>query len=296
MGGSSTPGPLNHLQQGAVPARTPGPFGLNDQGDPNVCSLSGDTPGSVGVKDAAVPPLLLRDPSYDAQLQVCQAPVPQPSDDDWHPVASGAVPVALGIGSVVHIPVPGSKGLFIAFSPRGYVPKGGSTSTLFIQDAAGRRQLRLDYGYNKSTGVADYHWNQKGTFSEFGITDHTPAGSTGEALYEGAKYFKYGGRVLLVVGAAIDIYSIVVAKKKLRQVAKVASGWAGASAGCELAGAYVAGAGTAVEPGGGTAAGGVAGCIVGGFFGYLGFSWAAGKAYDWVEETYFEDVPQVPAP
>src|SRR5579875_1366442 len=39
--------------------------------------------------------------------------------------------------------------IFIELSPRGWVPKSGSTSTVFIQDAAGKRVLRLDYGYNK---------------------------------------------------------------------------------------------------------------------------------------------------
>ena len=33
------------------PARTPGPLGLNDQGDPNVYSRLGSTPGSTGLND-----------------------------------------------------------------------------------------------------------------------------------------------------------------------------------------------------------------------------------------------------
>jgi hypothetical protein len=102
--------------------------------------------------------------------------------------------------------------------------------------------------------------------------------------------------LLLIAGAAIDIYSIVVAKKRWRQVAKVVAGWTGAWAGCEGIGALGAAGGTAVEPGVGTAVGGVAGCIIGGIGGYIGASWAAGEVYDWVEETYFEPVPEVPAP
>ena len=210
---------------------------------------------------------------------------------------SGAVQVGVGLASVVRIPVPNSGGLFIELSPAGYVPKAGSTSTLFIQSLDGKQQLRLDYGYNKVSGKVDYHWNQKGTFDRFGIKDHTTVGKAGEALYKGARYFKYAGRVLLVVGLAVDVYSIVVAEKKWRQVAKVAAGWAGATAGCETVGAGGAYAGTFVEPGLGTAVGGILGCVVGGIGGYAGASWAAGRTYDWVEETFFTRVPEFsPAP
>lgn len=173
-------------------------------------------------------------------------------------------------------------------SPRNF-PASKSTSALFIQDEAGKRVLRLDYGYNKRSGQVDYHWNQERTFADFGIEDHTVAGSTGEALFKGAKLFKYGGRTLLIVGVAIDIYSIVVAKKRWRQVARVAAGWAGAFAGAEYVAALGAGFGSA-EPGAGTAIGGIVGGIVGGIAGYAGASWAAGETYDWVEETYFEPI------
>ncbi len=192
------------------------------------------------------------------------------------------------------IPVPGTNGLFIEFAPRNY--KGVSTSRLFIQDVTGKRVLRLDYGYNKITGVQDYHWNQKGTFADFGIADHTPVGSSGEALFKAATYFRYAGRVFLVAGIAMDAYSIVVAKKRWRQVARVAAGWAGAEAGCAVVGGWGAGGGTVAEPGGGTAVGGIAGCIVGGVGGYFGASWAAGEVYDLVEETLFEPLSPVAAP
>ena len=33
--------------------------------------------------------------------------------------------------------------------------------------------------------------------------------------------------------------------------------------------------------------------VVGGAGGYFGASWAAGELYDYVEETYFEPVPEV---
>lgn len=63
-----------------------------------------------------------------------------------------SIPIALGLAAAIRIPVPDSNGLAIELSPRGHVPKSGSTSTLFIQDKSGKRHLRLDYGYNKVSG------------------------------------------------------------------------------------------------------------------------------------------------
>lgn len=206
----------------------------------------------------------------------------------------GSVPVAFGGAAVVRIPVPESNGLCIEFRPRGRVPRSGSTSTLFIQDLAGKRQLRLDYGKNPVSNTIDYHWNQKGVFQTFGITDHTTVGPSGAAAYKAARYFRYGGRVLVVVGAVADAYSIVVADQPLRQATKVVAGWAGAWVGCKLVGAGGAWVGTAATPGLGTAIGGVAGCIVGGFIGYEGASMAAGRLYDW-GSARFAPLPELPA-
>jgi hypothetical protein len=133
----------------------------------------------------------------------------------------------MGLASVVRIPVPGTNGLAIELSPRGWTPQGGSTSRLFIQDVAGKRNLRLDYGYNVKTQAVDFHWNQKGTFNEFGIADHSPAGAAGEFVFKGAKYFRYGGRVLLVAAVAIDVYSIVVSSNPLRRSTQVVAGLGG---------------------------------------------------------------------
>lgn len=48
------PGPTNHNPFSRFrPARTPGPLGCNDAGDPSVLTLRGDTPGSVGINDDA---------------------------------------------------------------------------------------------------------------------------------------------------------------------------------------------------------------------------------------------------
>ena len=210
-------------------------------------------------------------------------------------VVSGSIAVGAGMPSVVRIPVPGTDGLHVELTPRGWIPRGGSTSTLFIQDIGGRRQLRLDYGRNRSTGNVEFHWNQEGVHRYFGIENHTPAGPRGAALYYGARYYRYAGRTFLVVGAAADMYSIVVAERRWRQVAVVASGWVGAWAGCKLAGAGGAVVGSGA-PGAGTAIGGIIGCAAGGIGGYFGASWVAAETYDYVEETYFGAVPEIQPP
>jgi hypothetical protein len=208
---------------------------------------------------------------------------------------SGGVLYAIGQASVVRIPIPGTNGLCIELNPKGWVPASGSTSTLFFQDATGKRNLRLDYGYNVKTKTIDYHWNQKGTFAEFGIADHTPAGQAGEVAYNAAKYFRYAGRVLLVVGVAVDVISIVQASKPMRRASQVVAGWAAAWAGCEVVGAGGAALGTLASPLG-TAVGGIGGCIIGGIGGYYGGSVLGGDVYDWAENTFFTPLPQVAAP
>jgi hypothetical protein len=200
------------------------------------------------------------------------------------------------MASVVRIPVPGTNGLAVELSPRGWTPQGGSTSTLFIQDVTGRRHLRLDYGYNVRTRTIDYHWNQRGTANTFNISDHTTVGKGGAALYKGARYLRWGGRVLLVVGVAVDVVSIVQASKPLKRATEVVAGWAGAWAGCKVVGAGGAYLGTAATPGIGTAIGGFAGCVIGGAAGYYAASSAAGVVYDWAEDTIFTPLPPAPAP
>lgn len=207
----------------------------------------------------------------------------------------GSVPVGAGMGSVVRIPVPGTNGLAIEMSPRGWTPRGGASSTLFIQDATGWRHLRLDYGYNTATGRVDFHWNQKGVAQQFGITNHAPAGPGGGAPYHGARHFRHAGRMLLVVGLAADSYSVVVSNRPFRQLAIVTGGWAGAWAGCKLAGAAGAVGGSFVKPGGGNAVGGILGCLVGGASGYWAGKTLMTEAIDLGEEVVQRIVQDISA-
>lgn len=211
---------------------------------------------------------------------------------------SGSIPFLAGAGmvSVARIPVPDTNGLAVELRPRGWTPKTGSTSTVFIQDVTGKRHLRLDYGYNVKSRTIDYHWNQKGTANTFKIGDHTTVGKAGRVLYSSGKYLRWGGRVLFVVGITLDVISVVQATNPLKRATEVVAGWAGAWAGCKIVGQGGAYLGTAIEPGLGTAIGGLSGCIIGGAAGYYASSQIAGVVYDWGEETFFAPLPEILSP
>jgi hypothetical protein len=54
MASSTVPGILGKdAPDTLVPARTPGPLGINDAADPNARAAPGDTPGALGINDAA---------------------------------------------------------------------------------------------------------------------------------------------------------------------------------------------------------------------------------------------------
>jgi hypothetical protein len=70
------------------------------------------------------------------------------------------------------------------------------------------------------------------------------------------------------------------------------AGWAAAWAGCKVVGAFGAGFGTGLEPGGGTAVGGFVGCIIGGAVRYYAASEVAGEVYDWADGALFTPLPE----
>jgi len=215
------------------------------------------------------------------------------------PWSGVVIPMAgAGTASVVRIPVPGTQGLCIQLDPPGGYKN--STSTLFFVENPGKRygrQLRLDYGpYKLPSGQqgVGYHWNQSQTHQTFGISDHTPATGASPSLYRFARYFRYSGRFLGVVGVATDTISVVQADRPLRRATEVVSGWAGAWAGCEVVGAgggaagfWAGSAAPLVGNAAGAAIGGIGGCILGAAGGYWVGSTVAGIAYDWAEDTSF---------
>ncbi|WP_144029723.1 hypothetical protein [Burkholderia sp. AU18528] len=193
--------------------------------------------------------------------------------------ASGSIPYSIGMASAIRIPIPGTQGLCIELRPRGAMPKRGSTSTLFFQDVSGCKHLRLDYGYNVQTKTVDYHWNQRGTYETFGISDHTPIKQLGAVAYRSAKYFRHAGRVLAIFGVALDIASVVVASRPIRRTSEVTAGWALAWIGCKTVGPVGASIGSLGTPLG-TAIGGLAGCVIGGYAGYQAGATLGGTIYD----------------
>jgi len=211
------------------------------------------------------------------------------SGDAKKPVTSGSVklfPRILkgSLVSVVRIPVPiEGQNLYLELRPRNF--KGKSTSAIFIQDAS-KRHIRLDYGYNKSTGQIDYHWNQKGLSKTFKVTNHQPAGQWGKRLYKLGKT-KYVGTTFIVFVALTDIYDIVVAEKPLRQISKVAGSWSLAFVGCQRVGSLGAGVGFWINPLFGTIILGGLGCIAGGIGGGFLGDWTGGEAYDFAETYYY---------
>ena len=83
MAGSCRPGPLNPpVNSCQIPARTPGSWGINDQGDPNITTWMGDTPGSTGIGDGADPSLPLFSSATPYADLVCRA-------DDGAPLSVG---------------------------------------------------------------------------------------------------------------------------------------------------------------------------------------------------------------
>jgi hypothetical protein len=168
--------------------------------------------------------------------------------------------ILFGVGSeLVRVKIPGTSGLYVQF-PGAATANG--RSPLFILDSAAKRHFRLDYVPNHVTRQIDYQWIE------------IPAGSgparRGAPLNGTTRHFRYRGRVLVVAGLA-DSGSLVTAAKRWRQTARAAN----------------RGIAT-IEPGEGVAI-----RVVRGLGGYAGDLWVAGPAFDWVEETCFERVPEV---
>jgi hypothetical protein len=141
-----------------------------------------------------------------------------------------------------------------------------------------------------STPHGFYHVNQKGmSRGLFGQADHSPIppGELGAA--RGLRYVRIGGRVLLVVGVAVDAYQLGSSvaesiergtpRPAIAQAVRTIGGWGGAWAGAKIA--CVGGAAATVETGPGAVLGCIAGGVIGGFAGYF--------AADWIADLISED-------
>ncbi len=56
--------------------------------------------------------------------------------------------------------------------------------------------------------------------SQFGFSGHTPAGKTGATAYETAKYFRFAGRILVIIGLTLEAWAVVQAHNRLRRASR----------------------------------------------------------------------------
>lgn len=132
------------------------------------------------------------------------------------PIAGG-VRYRLGQRGAVRIPVPilqTPQTICVELRPRDYVP---AHAELVFQDVTANRQLRLDYGYEAGTGMLRFRWHRNGARARVKSLDQAPVGRAGEATYRLAKYFRQGGRVLMLAGAAVGTASMSAASRPIRR-------------------------------------------------------------------------------
>ena len=249
----------------------------------------------------------LADASERRQLMATHAGRPQPHAEPA-PQASSApssllhAPLAAGVFQDLRYPVPnnfraadGSPSKFdLTFRDRSGFPNPTSHAYLNrTSPAPGNswKGLRLDHGPNPTIGGAsNWHWNHKGA-GGFGIPDHTAAtrfeGGVGRTL-QAAKPL---GRAAVVVGAALDGFSLAKEVQTSRKTgdwsntaqegARIAGGWTGAVVGAKAAGSAGAAIGTLIAPGIGTVVGGAVGGLIGGAVGYIAGSSVGSTIAGW---------------
>ena len=145
--------------------------------------------------------------------------------------------------------------------------------------SAARKAIRVDIRERSSPfarGLAEHMGNSaKRTASLASKTPEELAASAARsnaavnALGEG---FRYGGKALIGVGAAVSVYDIATAPpgQRVEQATKEAGSWAGALAVGTAGAEGGAALGTFIAPGLGTAIGGAVGGLAGGVVGAIG--------------------------
>ena len=128
-----------------------------------------------------------------------------------------------------------------------------------------------------------YHVNQKGMHGLFGASDISPIAAADLPAARGLRFARTGGRVLLIVGVAVDAYTLTQSavqsahsgtpRPLLAQAVRVAGSWGGAWAGAKLM--CAGGALATSETGPGAVVGCIVGGAIGGFAGYYGADWIA---------------------
>ena len=124
--------------------------------------------------------------------------------------------------------------------PGMWMPPDGSTSSLLIyQKSNPKKHFRLDYHAmpNKGYPKPAWHYNVTKGFAQIkGFLKGTKA-NTDHLVTWGSKLsgktitiFRWGGRALVIAGAAMSVYDVYHAKNKAREITRQVSGWAGAIA------------------------------------------------------------------
>ena len=249
----------------------------------------------------------LADASERRQLMATHAGRPQPHAEPA-PQASSApssllhAPLAAGVFQDLRYPVPnnfraadGSPSKFdLTFRDRSGFPNPTSHAYLNrTSPAPGNswKGLRLDHGPNPTIGGAsNWHWNHKGA-GGFGIPDHTAATRFESGVGRTLQAAKPLGRAAVVVGAALDGFSLAREVQTSRKTgdwsntaqegARIAGGWTGAVVGAKAAGSAGAAIGTLIAPGIGTVVGGAVGGLIGGAVGYIAGSSVGSTIAGW---------------
>lgn len=249
----------------------------------------------------------LADASERRQLMATQGGRPQPHAEPA-PQASSApssllhAPLAAGVFQDLRYPVPntfrgadGSPNKFdLTFRDRSGFPNPTSHAYLNrTSPAPGNswKGLRLDHGPNPTIGGAsNWHWNHKGA-GGFGIPDHTAATRFESGVGRTLQAAKPLGRAAVVVGAALDGFSLAKEVQTSRKTgdwsntaqegARIAGGWTGAVVGAKAAGSAGAAIGTLIAPGIGTVVGGAVGGLIGGAVGYMAGSSVGSTIAGW---------------
>ena len=249
----------------------------------------------------------LADASERRQLMATHGGRPPPHAEPA-PQASSApssllhAPLAAGVFQDLRYPVPnnfraadGSPSKFdLTFRDRSGFPNPTSHAYLNrTSPAPGNswKGLRLDHGPNPTIGGAsNWHWNHKGA-GGFGIPDHTAATRFESGVGRTLQAAKPLGRAAVVVGAALDGFSLAKEVQTSRKTgdwsntaqegARIAGGWTGAVVGAKAAGSAGAAIGTLIAPGIGTVVGGAVGGLIGGAVGYIAGSSVGSTIAGW---------------
>ena len=249
----------------------------------------------------------LADASERRQLMATHGGRPQPHAEpapQARPAPSSLLhaPLAAGVFQDLRYPVPntfrgadGSPNKFdLTFRDRSGFPNPTSHAYLNrTSPAPGNswKGLRLDHGPNPTIGGAsNWHWNHKGA-GGFGIPDHTAATRFESGVGRTLQAAKPLGRAAVVVGAALDGFSLAKEVQTSRKTgdwsntaqegARIAGGWTGAVVGAKAAGSAGAAIGTLIAPGIGTVVGGAVGGLIGGAVGYMAGSSVGSTIAGW---------------